>query len=84
MTTDLEKSHQVFGMATQHLVNTAFNCGAAVGMGLILWGMAVKARYEPAPTFEEAWAKKEAEGYQYGHEALDNVRFGWEIANGKL
>jgi hypothetical protein len=33
-----------------------------------------------AKTFEQAWAKKQAEGYQYGKEALDNVRFGWEIA----
>lgn len=32
-------------------------------------------------TFEEAWAKKEAEGYRYGRDALENVRFGWEIAH---
>lgn len=31
-------------------------------------------------TFEQAWAKKEAEGYQYGSDALEHVRFGWEIA----
>jgi len=30
-------------------------------------------------TFEEAWAKKEAEGYQYGADALEQVRFGWEL-----
>lgn len=30
-------------------------------------------------TFEQAWAKKAAEGYQYGHDALEQVRFGWEI-----
>jgi hypothetical protein len=33
-------------------------------------------------TFEEAWAKKEAEGYQYGPDAMEQVRFGWEIAKG--
>lgn len=31
------------------------------------------------PTFEEAWAAKEREGYQYGEDALENVKFGWEI-----
>lgn len=31
-------------------------------------------------TFEQAWALKEAEGYQYGPDALEQVRFGWEIA----
>ena len=33
------------------------------------------------PVFEEEWAKKEAAGYQYGHDALEQVRFGFEIAN---
>lgn len=31
------------------------------------------------PTFEEAWAVKKAEGYQYGEDALEQVRFGWEL-----
>lgn len=32
------------------------------------------------PTFEEAWAKKvKEEGYQYGEDALEQVRFGWDI-----
>lgn len=32
------------------------------------------------PTFEEAWDRKvQEEGYQYGFEALQNVRLGWEI-----
>ncbi len=31
------------------------------------------------PTFEQAWAQKEAEGYQYGADALEHVRFGWEL-----
>lgn len=31
-------------------------------------------------TFEQAWAEKEAEGYQYGEDALQGVHFGWEIA----
>lgn len=30
-------------------------------------------------SFEETWAKKETEGYQYGKEALEQVRFGWEL-----
>lgn len=30
-------------------------------------------------SFEEAWAEKEAAGYQYGQDALENVHFGWEI-----
>lgn len=34
----------------------------------------------PAMTFEQAWAQKESEGYQYGADALENVRFGWDIA----
>jgi hypothetical protein len=35
-------------------------------------------------TFEQAWAEKEAEGYQYGEDALEQVRFGWEIAQKAL
>ncbi len=31
-------------------------------------------------SFEEAWKSKEAEGYQYGEDALEQVRFGWELA----
>jgi hypothetical protein len=39
----------------------------------------------PAPqTFEQAWALKEAEGYQYGEDALEQVRMGWEMAKGKI
>lgn len=30
-------------------------------------------------TFEEAWAEKEAEGYEYGEDALEHVRFGWDL-----
>ncbi len=30
-------------------------------------------------TFEEAWAEKERQGYQYGRDALENVHFGWAI-----
>lgn len=33
-------------------------------------------------TFEEAWARFEAAGYSYGGGALENVRFGWQIAHG--
>lgn len=32
-----------------------------------------------APSFDDAWRVKEAEGYQYGHDALEQVSFGWEL-----
>ena len=32
-------------------------------------------------TFDEVWAEKEREGYQYGEDALEQVRFGWELAH---
>ena len=32
------------------------------------------------PSFEQVWATKEAEGYRYGEDALEQVRFGWELA----
>lgn len=32
------------------------------------------------PEFERWWATKTAAGYQYGREALENVRFGFEGA----
>ena len=31
-------------------------------------------------TFEEAWEEKKKQGYQYGGDALENVHFGWKIA----
>ena len=34
--------------------------------------------------FEDAWAKKEAEGYRYGRDALENVRFGYEMAQTEM
>lgn len=34
----------------------------------------------PVPTFEEAWTVEQKRvGYQYGEEALSNVKLGWEI-----
>ncbi len=30
-------------------------------------------------SFEQVWQQKEQEGYQYGHDALEQVRFGWEL-----
>jgi dCMP deaminase len=30
-------------------------------------------------TFEEAWAEKEEQGFQYGLDALELVRLGWEL-----
>lgn len=35
---------------------------------------------KPNPEFEKWWATKTAKGYQYGREALENVRFGFEGA----
>jgi hypothetical protein len=32
------------------------------------------------PVFEEEWAKYIARGYDYGHDALENVEFGFRIA----
>lgn len=36
-------------------------------------------RAEGPKTFEEAWAEMEAQGYRYGEDALQGVRFGWNI-----
>lgn len=33
-----------------------------------------------SPSFAGEWAKKEAEGYRYGEDALEGVRFGFRIA----
>ena len=52
----------------------SFNARAALRAAL--------AQPEPEPvTFEQAWATYEAKGYQYGKDALEQVRFGWEIAH---
>jgi hypothetical protein len=32
------------------------------------------------PSFEELWTQKEKDGYQYGRDALEQVRFGYKIA----
>lgn len=37
-----------------------------------------------AKTFKEVWAEKQAEGYQYGEDALEHVRLGWELAQNAL
>ncbi len=31
------------------------------------------------PTFREAWNEKIELGFQYGEDALEQVRFGWDI-----
>jgi len=33
----------------------------------------------PRP-FSIVWREKEAQGYQYGADALENVKFGWQLA----
>lgn len=33
-------------------------------------------------TFEQAWAEYESKGFRYGENALEKVRFGWNIASG--
>jgi hypothetical protein len=35
-------------------------------------------------TFQEAWATMEAKGYQYGEDALESVRVGWELGTLQL
>lgn len=40
--------------------------------------------FEMSDAFRAAWAKKEAAGYRYGGDALENVRFGFEIAEEEL
>jgi len=35
-------------------------------------------------SFESVWAKQEEQGFQYGEEALQQVRFGWELALAQL
>lgn len=37
-----------------------------------------------AKTFEEAWAAKEAEGFRYGADALEQVRLGWEMRGAQV
>lgn len=37
---------------------------------------------EEQPSFEQVWSQMEAKGYQYGPEALEQVRLGWELARG--
>lgn len=39
---------------------------------------------EALPPFSEEWAKREAQGYHYGPDALEQVRFGYEIAKAAL
>ena len=31
-------------------------------------------------TFEQVWAELEKQGYQYGEDALTNVKLGWRLA----
>lgn len=38
----------------------------------------------PLPPFEQAWARKEQEGYRYGNDAIEQVRFGYKIAEAEL
>lgn len=40
-----------------------------------LWGPIEKR----VPSFKEAWEKKKIEGYQYGADALEQVRMGWDM-----
>ncbi len=37
-----------------------------------------------ARSFDEAWATMEALGYQYGEDALEQVRLGWEVAQAAM
>ena len=35
-------------------------------------------------TFEQAWARMRRKGYQYWPDALEQVRFGWQLARGEI
>lgn len=35
-------------------------------------------------SFEKAWKRMEHKGYQYGADALENVRLGWRLARGEI
>lgn len=47
--------------------------------GNVTCSMCYKPTNPGAPSFEEAWAEKEKAGYKYGPDALEQVKFGWEI-----
>lgn len=42
-----------------------------------------RGKVEPV-AFEQAWSKMEAKGYRYGKDALEQVRFGWNLATEAL
>ena len=42
----------------------------------------LKAKVDRFSDFEAAWSEMERRGYRYGPDALEQVRFGWEIARG--
>jgi hypothetical protein len=44
---------------------------------------AMLAVVNPERTFEQAWKAFTDAGYRYGRDALEGVRFGWEIAHGR-
>lgn len=37
-----------------------------------------------AGSFEEVWVEMERKGYQYGRDALEQVRLGWEMAKAQI
>lgn len=53
----------------------------AVQFAWVAWlARAAQPRQGVELTFEQAWAEKEAQGYNYGEDALENVRLGFYMA----
>jgi hypothetical protein len=43
--------------------------------------MPTKEEFFKPKTFDEAWQAYVKKGYNYGEDALENLRFGWQVAN---
>jgi hypothetical protein len=67
-------------------------CGDNVSVGRSVYACALPEEHDgpcdPRPrvsgtkTFQQAWSDMEAKGYRYGEDALEQVRFGWNLAYG--
>lgn len=63
-------------------------CEVCYGHFLTMFLSAMAGRMGVKPpssmSFDEAWQRKIDEGYQYGQDALEQVRFGWELSRESL
>lgn len=80
--------HAVLSRETHYTAQQAANIACETAN--ISWGLyqhevseTVQTVAAPSKSFEETWSTMEAMGYEYGNEALEQVRFGWELANHK-